>query len=61
MSHFKPKSLAFYAMAISSVFILFKVVSEHGEAKLKAPLEPQSFEKRNPYTQEENVTPPAQQ
>lgn len=35
-SHFNSKSLAFYGIAISSVLLLFKVVSGYGEEKLKA-------------------------
>lgn len=38
MSHFNLKSLTFYGVAISSVVILFKVVTAYGEANLKAPL-----------------------
>jgi hypothetical protein len=38
MSHFSLKSLAFYGVAISSVVVLFKVVSAYGEANLRAPL-----------------------
>jgi hypothetical protein len=37
MSHFNLKSLSFYAIAISSVLILFKTVTAYGETKLKAP------------------------
>ncbi|MBW4574760.1 MAG: hypothetical protein KME08_05690 [Aphanothece sp. CMT-3BRIN-NPC111] len=37
MSHFSPKSLAFYGVAIGSVVVLFNVVSAYGESKLKAP------------------------
>ena len=37
MSHFSPKSLAFYAIAIGSVAVLFKVVTAYGETNLKAP------------------------
>lgn len=37
MSHFSLKSLAFYGVAISSVVILFKVVTAYGETNLKAP------------------------
>jgi hypothetical protein len=36
MSHFNLKSLSFYAIAISSVLVLFKIVSAYGETKLKA-------------------------
>ncbi|MBW4665200.1 MAG: hypothetical protein KME01_13520 [Chroococcus sp. CMT-3BRIN-NPC107] len=36
-SHFNVKSLTFYAVAISSVLLLFKVVTAYGESKLKAP------------------------
>jgi hypothetical protein len=36
MSHFNTKSLAFYGIAISSVLLLFKVVSAYGEENLKA-------------------------
>ncbi|QDL09030.1 hypothetical protein DP113_14930 [Brasilonema octagenarum UFV-E1] len=39
MSHFNLKSLTFYAVAISSVLLLFKVVTAYGESSLKAPLE----------------------
>ncbi|MDZ4872373.1 MAG: hypothetical protein CLLPBCKN_001761 [Chroococcidiopsis cubana SAG 39.79] len=35
-NHFNLKSLAFYGVAISSVLLLFKVVSAYGEANLKA-------------------------
>jgi len=35
-NHFNLKSLAFYGIAISSVLLLFKVVSAYGEANLKA-------------------------
>lgn len=38
MSHFNWKSLAFYGIAISSVVVLFKVVTAYGETQLKAPL-----------------------
>jgi hypothetical protein len=38
MSHFNLKSLAFYGIAISSVVVLFKVVTAYGETNLKAPL-----------------------
>jgi hypothetical protein len=37
MSHFNVKSLAFYGIAISSVVVLFSVVSAYGNANLKAP------------------------
>ena len=37
MNHFSPKSLAFYGIAITSVIVLFSVVSALGESKLKAP------------------------
>ena len=37
MSHFNLKSLAFYGIAISSVVVLFKVVTAYGETNLKAP------------------------
>ncbi|MBD2169483.1 hypothetical protein H6G04_34555 [Calothrix membranacea FACHB-236] len=37
MNHFNVKSLAFYGIAISSVFLLFKTVSAYGESNLKAP------------------------
>jgi hypothetical protein len=36
MSHFSAKSLTFYSVAISSVLILFKVVSTYGEKNLVA-------------------------
>lgn len=36
MSHFSKKSLLFYGVAISSVLLLFKVVSTYGENKLHA-------------------------
>jgi hypothetical protein len=36
MSHFDKKSLSFYGIAISSVLLLFKVVSTYGENKLHA-------------------------
>lgn len=37
MSHFSLKSLTFYGVAISSVVVLFKVVTAYGETHLKAP------------------------
>jgi len=37
MSHFNPKTLSFYGIAIGSVLILFKTVSAYGETQLKAP------------------------
>lgn len=37
MSHFNLKSFAFYGIAISSVVVLFKVVTAYGETNLKAP------------------------
>ncbi len=37
MNHFNFKSLAFYGVAISSVLLLFKVVTAYGENNLKAP------------------------
>lgn len=37
MSHFSPKTLSFYGVAISSVLLLFKTVSAYGETKLNAP------------------------
>lgn len=37
MSHFSPKSLAFYGIAIGSVLTLFNVVTAYGNANLKAP------------------------
>lgn len=37
MSHFSPKTLSFYGVAIGSVLLLFKTVSAYGETKLKAP------------------------
>lgn len=37
MSHFSPKTLSFYAVAIGSVVILFNAVSSYGEANIKAP------------------------
>jgi hypothetical protein len=36
MSHLSAKTLSFYVIAISSVLILFKVVSTYGETKLNA-------------------------
>lgn len=36
MSHFNAKTLSFYGIAISSVLLLFKIVSTYGETKLKA-------------------------
>ena len=36
MSHFSAKSLTFYGVAITSVLVLFKVVSAYGETNLKA-------------------------
>ncbi len=36
MSHFNLKTLSFYGVAISSVLVLFKVVSAYGETNLKA-------------------------
>lgn len=36
MSHFNLKTLSFYAVAIGSVLLLFKVVSTYGETKLNA-------------------------
>ncbi len=36
-SHFNPKSLTFYAIAIGSVLLLFNVVTAYGESNLKAP------------------------
>lgn len=36
MNHFKPKSLAFYGIAIAAVLILFNVVTAYGEKNLKA-------------------------
>ncbi|GAB1539880.1 hypothetical protein NUACC21_25480 [Scytonema sp. NUACC21] len=36
MHHFNFKSLAFYGIAISSVLLLFKVVTAYGETHLKA-------------------------
>jgi hypothetical protein len=36
MSHFNVKTLSFYGVAISSVLLLFKVVSTYGETKLNA-------------------------
>lgn len=38
MNHFNFKSLSFYGVAICSVLILFKIVTNYGENKLKAPL-----------------------
>ena len=35
--HFNYKSLAFYAVAIGTVVILFSVVTAYGESRLKAP------------------------
>ena len=37
MSHFNLKSLVFYGIAITSVALLFKVVTDYGETHLKAP------------------------
>ncbi|MCU0518078.1 MAG: hypothetical protein MUC60_14690 [Oscillatoria sp. Prado101] len=37
MSHLSVKSITFYAVAIGSVALLFKVVSAYGETNLKAP------------------------
>jgi hypothetical protein len=37
MHHFNLKSLTFYGVAISSVLLLFKVVTAYGESNLKAP------------------------
>ncbi|WP_169153377.1 hypothetical protein [Brasilonema bromeliae] len=37
MSHFNFKSLTFYGVAISSVLLLFKVVTAYGENSIKAP------------------------
>ena len=37
MSHFNLKSLAFYGTAITSVVVLFKIVTAYGNANLKAP------------------------
>lgn len=37
MSHFNAKTLSFYGIAISSVVVLFNVVSAYGNANLKAP------------------------
>lgn len=36
-SHFSPKSLAFYGVAIGSVVTLFTVTTRYGEASLQAP------------------------
>jgi hypothetical protein len=36
MSHFNVKTLSFYGVAISSVLVLFKVVSAYGETNLTA-------------------------
>lgn len=36
MNHFHPKSLTFYAIAIASVLLLFKVVTIFGENNLQA-------------------------
>ncbi len=36
MNHLKPKSLIFYGVAISSVLILFKIVTAYGENNLQA-------------------------
>jgi hypothetical protein len=36
-SHFNPKSLAFYAIAIGSVVVLFSVTTAYGESHLRAP------------------------
>lgn len=38
MSHFNLKTLAFYGIAITSVVVLFKVVTAYGETSLKASL-----------------------
>lgn len=37
MSHFSPKSLAFYGVAIGSVTALFLATTRYGEAHLQAP------------------------
>lgn len=37
MHHFNLKSLTFYGVAISSVLLLFKVVTAYGESSLNAP------------------------
>ncbi len=37
MNHFSWKSLTFYGVAISSVVILFKLVTAYGESSLQAP------------------------
>ena len=37
MSHFNLKSLAFYAVAIGTVVVLFSVTTRYGEANVKAP------------------------
>lgn len=37
MSHFSPKSLAFYGCAIGSVVALFSLTTAYGEAHLQAP------------------------
>lgn len=37
MSHFNLKTLSFYGIAITSVVVLFRVVSAYGNANLKAP------------------------
>ncbi len=36
MNHFHPKSLVFYGVAITSVLILFKIVTAYGEKNLQA-------------------------
>jgi hypothetical protein len=37
MHHFNVKSLTFYTIAITSVMLVFKVVTAYGESQLKAP------------------------
>ncbi len=38
MNHFNFKSISFYGIAICSVLLLFKIITNYGENKLKAPL-----------------------
>lgn len=37
MSHFSPKSLSLYGVAIGTVVVVFNIVSAYGEKNLKAP------------------------
>ena len=52
MSHFNVKTLSFYGVAISSVLLLFKVVSAYGETKLTAP---QNVDGSYQFLQTENL------